>query len=111
MLQQVHVTPVLRTPHLDTVLQARPHQAQVVEGQDHLPHTADYASFGAAQDMVGFLGCKDTLLVHIQLAIQISPNPFGRALLYPYILQCPYIDSVGCHNSGARLSTWICSAS
>jgi len=34
-LQQVYVPPVLRTPHLDTVLQLRSHQREV-ERQDHL---------------------------------------------------------------------------
>jgi len=33
-LQQLHVSPVLRTPHLGTVLQMRPHQCKA-EGQDH----------------------------------------------------------------------------
>jgi len=53
-LQQVHVSPVLRAPHLDTVLQVRPHQRRV-EGQDHLPRPAGHASSDAAQDTVGFL--------------------------------------------------------
>ena len=33
-LQQVHVSPVLRTPHLDAALQVRHHST---EGQDQLP--------------------------------------------------------------------------
>ena len=49
-LQQVCVSPVLRIPHLDTVLQVRCHQHRA-QGQDHLPHPA-----AAAQDTVGFLG-------------------------------------------------------
>ena len=53
-LQQVHISPVLRTSHLDTILQVRPLQRRV-EGQDHLPHPTDLSSFNAAQDMVAFL--------------------------------------------------------
>jgi len=37
----------------------RPHQFRA-EGQDHVPHPAGHASFGAAQDMVDFLGCEGT---------------------------------------------------
>ena len=59
-LQQVHVFPVRRTPHLDAVL----------------------------QDTVGFLGCKGTLLSHVQLAVhQYSQVIFCRAMFNPYILQ------------------------
>ena len=29
VLQQVHISPVLRTPHLDAVLQVRPHRCRV----------------------------------------------------------------------------------
>jgi len=36
MLQQVYVSPVLRTPPLDAVLQVSPHQHRA-EGQHHLP--------------------------------------------------------------------------
>ena len=36
VLQQVHVSPLLRTLHLDAVLQVRPHQCSAEE-QDHLP--------------------------------------------------------------------------
>jgi len=61
MLEQLHISPVPKTPHLDTVLQVRSDQHRV-EGQDHLPHSAGHASFDAAQNMVGFLGCRGTLL-------------------------------------------------
>jgi len=68
MLQQVYVPPVLMIPHLDTLLQMRSHQHRAEE-QDHLPWPAGHASFNAAQDMVGFLGCEGTLLAHVQLPI------------------------------------------
>ena len=51
-LQQFHVSPVLRTPHMDTVLQLRSHSSRM----DHLPHPAGRPSFDAAQDTVGFWG-------------------------------------------------------
>ena len=37
------------------------------EWQNHLPQPAGHASFDAAQDMVGFLGCRHTLLGHVEL--------------------------------------------
>jgi len=69
------LSPVLRTPHLDAVLQVRSHQHRA-EGQDHYPagQTSD-----AAQDTVGFLSCESTLLAHVQLAIyQNSQVLFNR---------------------------------
>ena len=48
-LQQVHVSPELRTPHPDTVLQVRAHQCRV-EGQDHLPRPG-HTSFDVSQDV------------------------------------------------------------
>jgi len=83
MFQQICVSPVLRTPHLDTVLQVMPHQLRV-DGQDHLHHSAGHTSFDAAQDMVGFLGCEGTLLAHVQLAVhQYSQVLLSRAGLHP----------------------------
>ena len=86
-LQQVDIFPVLRTPHLDTVLQVRPQQCRA-EGQDHLPQPAGQTYFDASQDTVGFLGCKGTLLAHVQLPIHQYPQVFfGRAALNPFIPQ------------------------
>jgi len=73
-LQQLHVTPVLRTPHLDAVLQVSPHSR--VEGQDCLPRPADHTAFDAGQDIVGFLGCEGTLLAHVQLPSTSTPQSF-----------------------------------
>ncbi|KAK4819021.1 hypothetical protein QYF61_024137 [Mycteria americana] len=85
LLQQVHVFPVLRTPELDAVLQVGSHQSRV-EGQNHLPQPAGHASFDAAQDMVGLLGCEHTLLAHVQLFIHQYPQVlFCRAALNPFI--------------------------
>ena len=77
------ISPVL-TPHLDAVLQVRSHQNRL-KGQDHLPQPCGCTSFGAAQVMVGFLGCKGTLLSHVQLPIhQYDQALFSRAVLYPF---------------------------
>ena len=57
VLQQVCVSPVLRTPHLDALPQVRPQQ-HGVDRQDHLPRPAGHTSFDAAKDPVGFLGCE-----------------------------------------------------
>ncbi|KAK4830883.1 hypothetical protein QYF61_013812 [Mycteria americana] len=83
----VHVFPVLRTPELDAVLQVGSHQSRV-EGQNHLPRPAGHASFDAAQDTVGLLGCKRTLLAHVQLSIHQYPQvPLPRAALNHIIPQ------------------------
>ena len=80
-LQQLHVSPALRTPHLYAVLQMRPHQRRA-EGQDHLPCPAGCTALDAAQDTVGFLGCEVTLLAHVQLHIHQHPQVFySRAAL------------------------------
>jgi len=84
-LQKVHLSPALRTPHLYAILLVRSYQHRV-EGEDHLPQPADHASFDAAQNTVGFLGCKDTLLAHIQLSTHQYPQDlFGRTMLHPLI--------------------------
>ena len=74
-LQHVLVPPVLRTPHLDAVLQVRSHQCRA-EGQDHLPCPAGHTSFDAAQVTIGFLSYKGILLAHAQLAINQHPQVF-----------------------------------
>jgi len=81
------VSYILRTPHLDAVLQVRPHQGRA-EGQDHLPCPAGLSSFDAAQDTFGFLGYQSTLLAHVQLPIHQYPQVFfSRAALNPFIPQ------------------------
>jgi len=84
-LQHVCVSPVLRTPHLDAVLQVMFHQCRV-EGQDHLPWPAGHASFDAAQDMVSVLGCEDTVLPYVQLPSTSTPKPFS--ILMSLSLDC-----------------------
>ncbi|GAB0186614.1 mitochondrial enolase superfamily member 1 [Grus japonensis] len=87
LLQQFHVLCMLGTPELDTVLQVGSHQNRV-EGQDHLPLPAGHASFDAAQDTVGFLGCKRTLPAHVELFINQHPQVLLlRAAFNPFLAQ------------------------
>jgi len=86
-LQQFHVFLVLRAPELDTGLQVGSHQCRA-EGQNPLSRPAGHAAFGAAQDMAGFLGCKCTLVTHVQLFTHQYPQVLlGRAALNPFIPQ------------------------
>jgi len=81
---------LLRTPYLDRVLQVRRHQCRV-EGQDCLPRPA----FDAVQDTVGFLGCKGTLLAHVQHPFHQYPKVlYGRAVLNPFIPQLGLIQGI-----------------
>jgi len=59
-----------------------------VEGQNQLPQPAGHTSLDAAQDMVGFLGCKRTLLAHVELLIHQNPQVLLlRAALEPLSVQ------------------------
>ena len=94
VLQQVHVSLVLRTPHLDTLLHLRPHQHRA-EGQDHLPHPAGHTSFVADYDAVASLGCEGTLLAQIQLLFHQYQQVFlSRAALNPFIPQLVLVVDV-----------------
>jgi len=64
---------MLGAPELDAVLQVRSHKSGV-KGQNHLPQSAGHTSLDAAQDTVGFLGCKRTLPAHVELLIQQYPQ-------------------------------------
>ena len=72
---------------MDTVLQVRPHHRRV-EGKGHLLEPAGHVSFDAVQDTIIFLGCKGTLLAHVQLPIHHYRQVFfGKAALNPFIPQ------------------------
>jgi len=60
-------------PKLDVVLQMGS-QKHRVEGGNHLPCLASHASFLVAQDMIGFLGCKCTLLAYVQFFMHWYPQ-------------------------------------
>ncbi|KAK4810951.1 hypothetical protein QYF61_013359 [Mycteria americana] len=93
-LQQACVFLVLGTPELDAVLQVGSHQSRV-GGQNHLPRPAGHASFDAAQDTIGFLGCEYTLLAHVQLFIHQYPQVLlCRAVLNPFIPQSVLIMGI-----------------
>ncbi|KAK4810922.1 hypothetical protein QYF61_013330 [Mycteria americana] len=95
LLQQACVFLILETPELDAVLQVGSHESGV-EGQNHLPQPAGHASFDAAQDTIGFLGCECTSLAHVLLFI----HPYHpqvllcRAALNPFIPQPVLIPGV-----------------
>jgi len=64
---------MLGAPELDTGLQVGS-QESGVKGQNPLPRPAGHAVLDAAQDMVGFLGCKLTLPAHVELLIHQYPQ-------------------------------------
>ena len=85
--QQVHVLLGLGTPELDAVLQGGSHESGI-EGENPLPRPAGHASFDAAQDTVGFLGCKRTLPAHVELLINQYPQVLLlRAAFNPFLAQ------------------------
>ena len=70
VLQQIHVSPVQRTPLVDVVLQVRSHQCRA-EGQDHLSRPAGHASSDAIQS-----GWFSGLQGHIAGNHPASPRSF-----------------------------------
>ena len=59
-----------------------------IKGENHLPQPAGHASFEAAQDTLGFLGCKRTLPAHVQFLIHQYPQVLlCKAALNPFIPQ------------------------
>jgi len=85
---------MLGAPELDAGLQVRSHQSGA-EGQNHLPCPAGHASLDAAQDTVGFLGCKYTLPAHVELLIHQYPQVLLlRAALEPLSSQPLFVFEV-----------------
>ena len=61
------------------------HQSRV-ERQNPLPRHAGHTCFDAVQDMVGLLGCRCTLVAHVQFFIHQYPQVLlGRAAPNPFI--------------------------
>jgi len=59
-----------------------------VKGQNPLPRRAGHDSLDAAQDTGGLLGCKHTLLAHVELLIHQYPQVLlRRAALEPLSTQ------------------------
>lgn len=70
------------------------HPGQSRRGNNHLPLSVDHPSFGAAQDTVGPLGCKSTLLASAYLFIHQNPHILlGRAEVG--INKCPLVTATG----------------
>ncbi|KAK4818827.1 hypothetical protein QYF61_019864 [Mycteria americana] len=91
LLQQAHVLLMLGAPELKAVLQVGSHESGA-EGENHLPRPADHASFDAAQDTVGFLGCERTLLGLVELLINQHPQVLLlRAALNPFSTQTVFV--------------------
>ena len=72
-LQQCNVLLVVRVLKFNTVLEVRPHQCRV-QGHDHLPTPAGHTIPGTSQDAVGLLSHLDTLLAHVQPAVDQHPK-------------------------------------
>ncbi|KAJ7413989.1 hypothetical protein WISP_87148 [Willisornis vidua] len=89
-LQQVHIFLVLSTPELYAAFQVGSHESGV-QRENHFPQPAGYTSFDAAQNTIGFLGCKHTLLSHVQvficqnlqvLLLSAALNPFSALTIF-----------------------------
>ena len=92
LLQQLHVLLMLGVPELDTVLQVGSHESAV---ENPPPRPAGHNSLDAAQDTVGFLGCKHTLLAYSQFSIDYYPPVlFLRAGLNPLITQSVFVHGI-----------------
>jgi len=76
---------MLGAPELDAVLQVGSHESRV-KWQNHLPQPAGHASLAAAQDTVGFLGCKRTLSAHVELLIHFTRRYISTSKLPDYML-------------------------
>jgi len=93
-LQQVHISPVLRTLNLDIELQVQSVQCRI-EGQNHLPRPAGHSSSGAAQHTVFILGHESTLVAYVQHAIHLYLQVlYGRAVLNPFVPELILIAGV-----------------
>ncbi|KAK4826425.1 hypothetical protein QYF61_008958 [Mycteria americana] len=72
-LQHLNVFLVVRGPKLNTVFEMQPHQCRG-QGDNHFPSPAGHTISDTSQDAVGLLSHLDTLLAHIQLAIDQYPQ-------------------------------------
>jgi len=63
-LQKLHIFPVLGSPDLEAVLQLGTHKGRV-EGDNHFPCPASHSSSDGTQDIIGFPGCRRTLLSQV----------------------------------------------
>ncbi|PKU36204.1 hypothetical protein llap_13492 [Limosa lapponica baueri] len=81
-LQHLNVFLVVMGPKLDIVFEVEPHQCRA-QGDNHCPSPAGYTIPDTGQDAVGLLGHLDTLLAHVQLAVDQHP----QVLLHQAVFQ------------------------
>ena len=82
----------MRAPELDAGLQVGSHQSGA-EGQNHLPQPAGHASFGAARDTIGLLGCESTLPGRVEFLVN-QHHQVLRAALNPCIPQPLFVVGI-----------------
>ena len=92
--QELCIFVLLGAPGLDAVLQRGPQKSQI-EGDDHLPLPAGHPLFNAAQNTIGLLGLKHTLLAHFQLLVHQDPQVLlCRAALKEFFSQSIVISGI-----------------
>ena len=102
-LQQLHGFPVLRAPELDAGLHVGSHAQSRAEGQNRLPQPAAHASFDAAQDTAGLLGCEHLLMGHVDLLVPHHPqvlllrpalNPFSAYPVFVLVIAPTHVQDL-----------------
>ena len=90
---------------LDQLQKHWPHKGRG-EGDNHFPLTASLPSSDVAQDMVGLLGCRYTLLAHVELFMhQNSQVLICRAALHEFFSQT--VKNIwDCCDKSAASCTW-----
>ena len=79
---------------MDTVLHMGPEKARA-EKDNHFSHPAGQPSSDAAQDAVGLLDCKNTLLTHVHLFVLHNPQLLlHRAPLNEFLSQSVLISGI-----------------
>ena len=97
-----YMSPILRTPHLDAVLQVRPHQHR--EGS---PASTCWLCFSWCSPGYGWLsGLWELTVGSCSAAIYKYPQVLlGKVMLNPFVT---HAGSKGCHNPGIKPCTCIC---
>lgn len=104
-LQQLLIFLLLGAPALDAVLQMGPHEGRA-EGDNYLPLPAGHPFTDVAQDTIGLLSCKHTLLAHVKLFDHWNPQALlHRAALNEFFSQS-VLHVYYCPNSSTKPSTW-----
>ena len=82
---------MLGIPEMNAVLQMKSHKSRI-KGKNCLPQPDGHISLNAEEDTTGFLGCKCTLLVHVQFFIHQHPQVcLHKAALYPHVPQPVFV--------------------